>query len=98
MRESEYQSMVIRRLQREFPGAVVLKNDPTYIQGIPDLLVLYQDRWAMLEIKQSRTAETRPNQSYYVDLLNRMSYASFLYPQNERGVFDDLQQALQPRR
>lgn len=97
MRESTYQGQLIRRLDDEFPGCVVLKNDSGYIQGIPDLLVLHNDRWAMLEVKISATAPTQPNQPYYVDRLDSMSFAAFVYPENEQEVFDALQLALCPR-
>lgn len=93
-RESSFQASLIKELKREFPHCVVLKNDPNYIQGFPDLLVLYEDRWAALECKRSEGASTRPNQRYYVDLLNDMSYARFICPENKEEVLDELQQAL----
>lgn len=93
-RESSFQASLIKELKREFPNCVVLKNDPNYIQGFPDLLVLYEDRWAALECKRSANASTRPNQRYYVDMLNDMSYARFVCPENKEEVLDELQQAL----
>jgi len=98
MTEAQYQAKLIKRLHKEFPGCVVIKNDPQRIQGIQDLLILHNDRWAMLEVKVSETARTRPNQPFYVDQFNKMSYASFIYPENEDGVFDELQLALSPSR
>jgi len=98
MRESAYQRLVIERLEYEFPGCVILKNDPNYIQGMPDLLVLYQDRWAMLEVKASRESPTRPNQEYYISLLSQMSYAAFVYPEIEDRVFYELQLTFSDRR
>ena len=71
-----------------------MKNDPNYIQGIPDLIVLHNSHWAALEVKKSSKAKHRPNQGYYVEQLNKMSYSSFIYPENEEEVFNDLQQAL----
>lgn len=93
-RESSFQASLIKELKQEFPHCVVLKNDPNYIQGFPDLLVLNEDRWAALECKRSKGASTRPNQRYYVDLLNDMSYARFICPENKEEVLDELQQAL----
>ena len=98
MLESTYQNALIRKIRDLYPGCVVLKNDPAYIQGIPDLTVFNQDRWATLEVKTSARAKTQPNQEYYVDLMNDMSFSSFIYPGNEDEVFDGLQYALTHRR
>lgn len=98
MRESRYQALLIRTLKEEFPECVVIKNDPNYIQGIPDLLVLYCDMWAMLEVKAHATASSRPNQGYYVELLNEMSFAAVIYPENEQEVLDALRITFQSRR
>jgi len=93
MREGAYQRAIIERLEDEFPGCVVLKNDSSYIQGIPDLLVLYRDKWAMLEVKVARDSPTRPNQEHYISLLAQMSFAAFVYPEIEDRVFYELQHA-----
>lgn len=93
--ESKFQAKLVKRIKQELPGCVVLKNDSEYIQGIPDLLILHGDRWAALECKRSAKATHRPNQDYYVDKMNRMSFAAFVYPENEEEVLDGLQQALQ---
>lgn len=97
-KESDFQSKLIKDIKSMFPGCLVLKNDPNYIQGIPDLLVLYKDQWAMLECKCSKTASRRPNQEYYVDILDEMSYAAFVYPENREDILDELQQTFRPRR
>lgn len=97
MRESKYQRNVIDRIKETFPGAVVIKNDPNYIQGIPDLVVLWHHYWFMLEVKESRGAKKQPNQDYYVDLLNEMSFAAFVYPEIEDRVFYELQHTLSNR-
>ena len=86
MKESSFQANLIRRIKSAFPGCIVLKNDANYIQGFPDLLILYGDKWAALECKTSRYAPLQPNQEYYLDILNRMSYASIVYPENEEGI------------
>ena len=95
MLERDYQARLIKKLERLFPGCVILKNDPEYRQGIPDLLILHRARWAMLEVKASATSAVRPNQEYYVDLLNKMSFAAFIHPSNEEDVLRELHQALQ---
>ena len=70
-----------------------MKTDPNYIQGIPDLVIFYKDRWASLEVKRSSTATQRPNQEYYVDMMNEMSFSRFIFPENKEVVLDELQQS-----
>lgn len=96
MLEREYQAKLIRRLKRLYPNCIVLKNDTSLIQGIPDLTVLYGDRWAMLEVKASETAVYQPNQEYYVGKVNGMSFAAFIHPGNEEEVLRDLQHVFEP--
>ncbi len=98
MRESTYQAQLIRTLRDVFPGCVILKNDTEYRQGIPDLLILYHTHWAMLEVKPSVRSKTQPNQAYYVDLFNDMSFAAFVCPENEEDVIHALQRAFTARR
>jgi hypothetical protein len=93
MLESVYQSQLIKKLRVLYPGCVIVKNDPEYIQGIPDLTMLFGAFWASLEVKGSRGAPERPNQRYYVEQLNAMSFAAFIYPENEEEVLDALQRA-----
>lgn len=93
MSESKYQAKLIKTIRAILPGCVVLKNDPNYIQGIPDLIVLYQNKWAALEVKLRENSRHRPNQEYYVDLMDEMSFADFIYPENEREVLDALQRS-----
>lgn len=84
----------MKELKAIFPGCVVQKQDADSIQGIPDLLILYNDRWAMLECKRSKDAKHRPNQDYYVDKFDEMSFCRFIYPENKAEVLDALQQSL----
>lgn len=93
-RERDFQAKLIKELKVMFKGCIVLKNDPNYIQGIPDLLILYNDRWAALEVKKSRTANHQPNQEYYVDLMEQMSFAAFIYPENKEEILYELQETL----
>ena len=93
-KENAYQAALIKKIKAELPGCMVLKNDSGYLQGVPDLLVLYNDHWGSLEVKKSERAHRRPNQEYYVSKMNDMSYSAFIYPENERQVLDDLQRAL----
>lgn len=81
-----------------FNGCIVLKTDPTDTQGIPDLLVLYRDKWASLECKRNRNASRRPNQEYYVDKMNDMSFSRFVYPENKEEVLNELREVFEPCR
>jgi hypothetical protein len=96
MLERDYQAKLISKLKDILPGCVILKNDTDYLQGIPDLLILYGGRWAMLEVKRSASASHQPNQDYYVDMLGRMSYAAFIFPENEEEILREVQRALDP--
>ena len=98
MLESKYQANLIKLIKSLLPGAMVVKLDPNYIQGIPDLLVLYKKRWAALEVKRSHKASWQPNQEYFVNKMNKMSFARFIYPENQEEILNELQSALKPGR
>lgn len=61
--ESNFQADLKKEIETLFPGAVIMKNDPNDIQGIPDLTVIWRDHWAWLECKTrnkcSQTVEPR---------------------------------------
>ena len=97
-RESKFQRDLIEELEDRFPGCIVMKNDPNYIQGIPDLIILYKNKWAALECKRSAHEHHQPNQDFYISRMDEMSFASFVYPENKEDVLDELEQALCPRR
>ena len=97
-RENDFQAGLIKEIKNMFPGCYVLKNDPNYIQGIPDLLILFKNMWAALECKRSEKANRQPNQEYYVEELGKMSFARFVSPENKEEVLDELQQTFKPRR
>lgn len=88
--ERDFQSRLIKEIKEMLPGSIVMKLDSGYIQGIPDLLILFKNRWGVLEVKRSANARRRPNQEYYVDLLDDMSFARFIYPENKDEVLDEL--------
>lgn len=88
--ETKFQADLIKEIKKELPGAMVLKNDPNYIQGIPDLTVFYKKKWATLECKREEKATHRPNQDYYVDKMNEMSFSRVIYPENKEEVLNEL--------
>ena len=93
MKENKFQSDLIKELKQMFVGCIVTKLDSAHIQGIPDLLILYRDKWATLECKKSLKASHRPNQEYYVNLMNQMSFSRFICPENKEEVLYELQQS-----
>lgn len=99
MTENQYQSKLIKKIQKMFPGCIILKSDSSYRQGIPDLIILWELNWASLEVKPTASASRQPNQDYYVEQLDEMSFAAYIYPENEEEVLSALQQAFKsPRR
>lgn len=95
MLESKFQANLVKELKRLFKGCIVMKNDSSYIQGIPDLLILYNNKWAALECKKTARASKRPNQDYYIGLMDKMSFAKFISPENKEEVLHALQQAFE---
>lgn len=93
MVESQFQHNLIKTIKDRFEGCIVLKNDSAYIQGIPDLLILYKSRWAALECKVGKGAHHQPNQDYYVKKMNDMSFAAFIYPENKEDVLNAMEQS-----
>ena len=90
MLENKFQANLIKEIKQTFPGCIVMKNDASYIQGIPALLVLYRDKWASLEVKKSENAKRQPNQQHYVGLMNEMSFSRFISPENKDEILNEL--------
>lgn len=88
--ESKFQKELMDKIRTQYPGCVILKNDSSYIQGFPDWTILYKNKWAVLEAKRSKNAAKQPNQEYYVDTLNNMSFSRFVYPENSEEVLEDI--------
>lgn len=96
--ESEFERRLVKKLEQMYPGAYVIKNNPNYIQGFPDRLFLFNDFWAAFDAKRSPDAHVRPNQRYYINKLNEMSLAMFVYPENEEEFIYEIQQSLESKR
>lgn len=90
MLERDYQKKLVKKLKDIFPGCIILKNDAQLKQGVPDLLVLHRNKWAALEVKQSEDAPHRPNQDIFVEKMDGMSFAKFIYPENEDSTLEEL--------
>lgn len=91
--ESKFQKELINRIRDLYPDCIILKNDANYLQGVPDLLVLYRSTWAFLEVKRNASADHQPNQDYYIELANDWAFGAIVYPENLEDVLDDLQHA-----
>ena len=91
-KENEFQRKLKKEIKNMFPGCIVTKLDPGDIQGIPDLLILYKNKWATLENKRNENADHQPNQDYYVDKMNKMSFSRFIYPENKDKVLQELKE------
>ena len=92
--ESGFQDRLIHTIKTRFPGCMVFKMEQ--VQGIPDLLILFGNKWASLECKKAAGAKKRPNQEYYVKRMDEMSFSRFIYPENKEEVLHELEQAFQP--
>lgn len=99
-KENEYQGQLVKKLKELLPGCMITKLDSGHTQGIPDLLVLYKDHWAALEVKRSakERENPRPNQEYFVEKMDKMSFSRFIFPENESEVLDELLKAFKLRR
>lgn len=95
MLENKFKTNLIKEIESRFPGCYILHLDPNDIQGIPDLLILYKNKWAALEVKKSEKSSHRPNQDYYVESLRRMSYSAFIFPENKEKILNELQQTFE---
>lgn len=93
--ERKFQAELIKELKEMFPGCLITKNDPNYIQGFPDLTILYKNKWASLECKKYANAKKQPNQEYYVGLMDEMSFSRFICPENKEEVLRELQQSFE---
>ncbi len=87
-----FQKELISEIKERYPGCMAFKNDSSYIQGIPDWTILWKDKWAVIEVKRNSSASKQPNQQYYVDKLNSMSYSKFVCPENKDEVLKELDQ------
>ena len=98
MNENEYQAKLIKDIEKRIPGSMVLKQDPNIVQGIPDLAILYTDKFAILEVKISAKAKYQPNQEYYLEKFGKHVYSETIYPENEKEILNGLESALRTGR
>lgn len=96
--ERDFQKNLTEKLERMFPGSIILKGNSAVRQGVPDWIILHEDTWAALEVKRSASATRQPNQDFYVESMGNMAYAAFIYPENEEEILNELQSALRTRR
>ena len=87
-KESEFQRELIKELHDILGECYVLKIDG--YQGLPDLLVLYKDKWATLECKRSASAAHQVNQDIHVKRMDGMGFSRFIFPENKEEVLNEL--------
>ena len=92
MLENKFKTKLVKEIRARLPGAIVLHTNPPP-QGIPDLLVLYRDKWAALEGKKANDSSHRPNQDYWVEKMNHMSFAAFISPENKEDVLNAMERS-----
>ena len=88
--ESKFQAELIRGIRDALPEAIVMKLDSIYKQGVPDLLILHDNKWATLECKRSMKASHQPNQDWYVAKMDTMSFSRFICPENKETIMKEL--------
>lgn len=93
-----FKAKLVKELKRRFPGCHIISGNANEQQGVPDLLILYKDMWAVLEVKAAWNSVLQPNQPYWVDLFNTMSFGAFIYPENEEEILNELELTFEPRR
>lgn len=98
MNEGAYKTKLIKRLRDMFPGCEIIRPDSRFQQGVPDLIILWGVYWATLEFKKSAHAGRQPNQDHYIRKLDEMSFAAYIYPENEEEILRALEQAFKPPR
>lgn len=89
-KESEFQSDLIKQIKKDLPGSLVLKNDSGYLQGIPDLVVMHGNKYALLEVKKSPDEPHQPNQDYYIDKAKQESFGKFIFPENKEEILSEM--------
>jgi hypothetical protein len=91
--EGKFKDLLHKEIEALFPGCIILIGNSACIQGIPDWVIFYENKYAFLEVKPSAVADKRPNQDWWVDKIDSMSFSSFIYPENKEEVLHDLQLA-----
>ena len=91
-KESNFQSRLVDKLEKMFPGSYVMVNDGRRIQGFPDVSIFHDSgRWATLECKRSSNEPFQPNQEYYIEDMGKKGYSAVIFPENEKEILDELQ-------
>lgn len=91
--ERAFQAELTAELRERFEGCYVLKGNSARQQGIPDWLILYDNKWAALEVKRKRPtsrSDFQPNQEYFINEMDKMSFAAFIYPENKDDILREL--------
>lgn len=88
--EIPFERKFCKKLRDLHPDVYVMKNDASLVQGFPDRVIYFHDKYAILEFKRSANASRRPNQDWYINNFAQYTYSSYVYPENAEQVFNDL--------
>lgn len=94
MTENQYQLMLIKEIRSWDQDIFVFPMDGGDYQGFQDILILYKDMYALLEVKMAEDSHRQPNQDWYVEYFSQHVFSSFIWPEIEREVLNDLQHTL----
>ena len=96
MLESEFRKAFLEEVQNRIDplnkGFLFFLNASNAFRSFPDIVILGSHKWAALEFKKSKRASHQPNQEYYINKLNEIGYASFVYPENAEEILNDLEE------
>jgi hypothetical protein len=96
--EAHFQNRILKpRLRRMFPGCTIQKFSD-FQQGYPDLIILWNCMWAVLEVKAAHNSPEQPNQRPWIEHFSQQTFAAFIYPENMEEVLDGLQRSFESSR
>lgn len=94
MTENKYQADLVKEIRSWGDDFFVFPMDGSVYQGFQDILILYKDTYAVLEVKVAEDSEHQPNQDWYVQYFAQYVFSSFIWPEIEQEVLHDLQSTL----
>lgn len=88
--ESTFEKEFCKALRQTLGERYTYTFKLTAAKGIPDRLILYKDKYALLEFKQYKNAKKQPGQETWVGHFDNLAYAAIVYPENAEKVMQDI--------